>query len=154
MLKKNGGITLIALVITIIVLLILAGVSLAMLTGDDGVLNKASNAKIANDLGAAKDVVGTSAAAGIANYYENAYGSNPDTTKDVEDFIVEELTKKATAEATEAKIEASLPTTVTLTQAATGANGLELEYTNGNKTASVTGTITASGSITWGDIAY
>ena len=42
---KNGGITLIALVITIIVLLILAGVSIAMLTGENGVLTKASRAK-------------------------------------------------------------------------------------------------------------
>ena len=35
MFKKNKGITLIALVITIIVLLILAGVSIAMLTGEN-----------------------------------------------------------------------------------------------------------------------
>ena len=34
-LRKNKGITLIALVITIIVLLILAGVSIAMLTGNN-----------------------------------------------------------------------------------------------------------------------
>ncbi len=39
--KKQNGITLIALVITIIVLLILAGVSIAMLTGDNGILTKA-----------------------------------------------------------------------------------------------------------------
>ena len=39
------GITLIALVITIIVLLILAGVSIAMLTGDNGILNRATEAK-------------------------------------------------------------------------------------------------------------
>lgn len=37
-LKEKKGITLIALVITIIVLLILAGVSIAMLTGDNGIL--------------------------------------------------------------------------------------------------------------------
>ena len=43
--KKNGGITLIALVITIIVLLILAGVSIATLTGQNGVLSQAENAK-------------------------------------------------------------------------------------------------------------
>lgn len=43
--KKNNGITLIALVITIIVLLILAGVSLVTLTGDNGILTKASEAK-------------------------------------------------------------------------------------------------------------
>ena len=43
--KNIKGITLIALVITIIVLLILAGVSIAMLTGDNGILTQARNAK-------------------------------------------------------------------------------------------------------------
>ena len=45
---KNKGITLIALVITIIVLLILAGVSVAMLTGQNGILTQAQNAKTTN----------------------------------------------------------------------------------------------------------
>ncbi len=48
--KNNKGITLIALVITIIVLLILAGVSIAMLTGDNGILTKATEAGSATDL--------------------------------------------------------------------------------------------------------
>ena len=43
--KKQTGITLIALVITIIILLILAGVSIAMLTGNNGILTQAKNAK-------------------------------------------------------------------------------------------------------------
>ena len=43
--KRTKGITLIALVITIIVLLILAGVSIAMLTGENGLLNQAQTAK-------------------------------------------------------------------------------------------------------------
>ncbi len=43
--KFETGITLIALVITIIVLLILAGVSIAMLTGDNGILTKTTTAK-------------------------------------------------------------------------------------------------------------
>ena len=43
--KEQKGITLIALVITIIVLLILAGVSIAMLTGDNGILTQANNSK-------------------------------------------------------------------------------------------------------------
>ncbi len=42
--KNSKGITLIALVITIIVLLILAGVSIAMLTGNNGILTQAKNA--------------------------------------------------------------------------------------------------------------
>ena len=47
--NRNKGITLIALVITIIVLLILAGVTIATLTGDNGLLQKATNAKQANE---------------------------------------------------------------------------------------------------------
>ena len=43
--KTNNGITLIALVITIIVLLILAAVSIATLTGQNGILTQANNAK-------------------------------------------------------------------------------------------------------------
>ena len=43
--KNNKGITLIALVVTIIVLLILAGVSIAMLTGQNGILTNAQKAR-------------------------------------------------------------------------------------------------------------
>ncbi len=45
-LKNQRGITLIALVITIIVLLILAGISIAMLTGENGILIKSNEARI------------------------------------------------------------------------------------------------------------
>ena len=44
-LDNKKGITLIALVVTIVVLLILASVSIAMLTGDNGILTQAQNAK-------------------------------------------------------------------------------------------------------------
>ena len=47
--NEKNGITLIALVITIIVLLILAGVTIATLTGDNGLLQKAGEAKQASD---------------------------------------------------------------------------------------------------------
>ena len=43
--KYNFGITLIALIITIIILLILAGVTLNMVMGDSGIFGKANNAK-------------------------------------------------------------------------------------------------------------
>lgn len=45
LLKNRKGITLIALVITIIVLLILAGVTIATLTGENGILMQAGKAK-------------------------------------------------------------------------------------------------------------
>ncbi len=44
------GITLVALVVTIIVLLILAGVSIVMITGNNGILTQAQKAKIATEL--------------------------------------------------------------------------------------------------------
>ena len=44
MLKGQKGITLVALVITIIVLLILAGVSISLVVGQNGVLTRAQNA--------------------------------------------------------------------------------------------------------------
>ena len=43
--KEIAGITLIALVITIIVLLILAGISISMLSGDNSILNQAGRAR-------------------------------------------------------------------------------------------------------------
>ena len=53
--KNNKGITLIALVITIIVLLILAGVSIAMLTGSNGILTQAQNASTQTEIAEAKE---------------------------------------------------------------------------------------------------
>ncbi len=44
--KKAKGITLIALVVTIIILLLLAGISVQMLTGNNGILTRAEEAKI------------------------------------------------------------------------------------------------------------
>lgn len=53
--RHNKGITLIALVITIIVLLILAGVAISSLTAQNGVLNRAQDSKLLNINGAFTD---------------------------------------------------------------------------------------------------
>ena len=53
--KRKNGITLIALVITIIVLLILAGVSISALMGDNGILTNASNASEQSLIGTEKE---------------------------------------------------------------------------------------------------
>ena len=47
--KSSRGITLIALVVSIIVLLILSGISISMLSGDNGILQKAAEAKVKTD---------------------------------------------------------------------------------------------------------
>jgi len=55
--ETNQGITLIALVITIIVLLILAAVSVSVLFGEGGLLNRAETAKTETDEATAKEKV-------------------------------------------------------------------------------------------------
>ena len=81
LIEKNNkkGITLIALVITIIVLLILAGVSIAMLTGDNSLLGNAQKTGPANNIGAAKDEVGLAYNTAMQEYYETKYASTNGT---------------------------------------------------------------------------
>ena len=55
--KSNKGITLIALVVTIVVLLILAGVSISMLTGENGIITQAQKAKEESEIGEEKEAV-------------------------------------------------------------------------------------------------
>ena len=65
--KEKKGITLIALVITIIVLLILAGVTIAALSGDNGILQNATKAKEETEIGNEKDQIGIAIAGTIAD---------------------------------------------------------------------------------------
>lgn len=55
--NKENGITLIALVITIIVLLILVGITIATLTGENGILSRASEASIQTDIAQTKEQI-------------------------------------------------------------------------------------------------
>lgn len=64
---KEKGITLIALVITIIVLLILAGVSIATLTGENGILVKVSKAKEENKRESAKEQINLTVMSSLDN---------------------------------------------------------------------------------------
>lgn len=72
--KNNKGITLIALVVTIIVLLILAGVSIAMLTGQNGILNRGQSAAIESAVTDAKEQISLSVAEAITNWNSVKYG--------------------------------------------------------------------------------
>ena len=83
--KSTKGITLIALVVTIIVLLILAGVSIAMLTGNNGILTQGKRAKEEQAHAAVKE--------GIMLLY-NEYR----TKQEVNSSKVQEETKVASTE--------------------------------------------------------
>lgn len=78
--KNNKGITLIALVVTIIVLLILAGVSIAMLTGQNGILNRASDAGESTAVANAKEKVTLAINEAITDYYKDTYTGSEATT--------------------------------------------------------------------------
>ena len=82
--NKSRGITLIALVITIIVLLILAGVSIAMLTGENGLLSQAEDAKTETEKSGVEEAVDIA----MAEYY-----TRKNTGEDITlgDFLNEKL---------------------------------------------------------------
>lgn len=70
--NPEKAITLIALVVTIVVLLILAAVSISMLTGENGVITQAQNAKVQTEIGEEKEQVqlAATAAKGKTNWGE------------------------------------------------------------------------------------
>ena len=54
--KNKKRITLVALVVTIVVLLILAGTALAMVIGEEGILAKASEAAFRQEIGEVRNI--------------------------------------------------------------------------------------------------
>ncbi len=82
--KGTNGITLIALVITIIVLLILAGISITMLSGDNSILNNATRAKDATRGGEVQETVNLAATsnAGV-NYIEGTKKTRADVINEL-----------------------------------------------------------------------
>lgn len=89
-LKNQKGITLVALVVTIIVLLILAGVSLSLVAGGNGIINKSVRAVDETKVGAAKEQTELKLAELVADYYEEKYVNNTldDTITNARDYIV------------------------------------------------------------------
>lgn len=88
--KKNNGITLIALVITIIVLLILAGVSIAMISDQNGILGKAKSAKIDNALAEAVDQVNLKIIDLQTSYYQERYVDGT-VSSEIDDYMSAKL---------------------------------------------------------------
>ena len=78
----NTGITLIALVITIIVLLILAGISISMITGENGILQKTTEAKTQTEIGQEKEIVALAYSSALAKKAGNG-DPTPITSEDM-----------------------------------------------------------------------
>ncbi|MBR2290683.1 MAG: hypothetical protein IJ867_09020 [Clostridia bacterium] len=92
--KHSTGITLIALIITIIVLLILAGVTINVVVGDNGVLTQAQKAKEATDLAKEKELVelAISSSYSATSNYTKISGSElrNELEKEFDDYIFNE----------------------------------------------------------------
>ena len=85
--NNQKGITLVALVITIIVLLILAGVTIAALSGDNGILKRGSEAKVQTNVQNAKDLINLGVQECMTNYYNAKYVNNADDLTTIAAYI-------------------------------------------------------------------
>lgn len=81
-LKDNKAITLISLVVTIIVLLILAGISISMLAGDNSILQKATEAKTNTDNAQAKEELQLAISGAGVDYYSGKVQNTSQTFRD------------------------------------------------------------------------
>ena len=89
---KQNGITLIALVVTIIVLLILAGVSIAMLTGQNGILTQAQNSQEKTIAGEEKEQIELAYSSIIVSKLENSVTSR-DLQEELDKMVGADKTK-------------------------------------------------------------
>ena len=144
--KSTKGITLIALVVTIIILLLLAGISIAMLTGNNGVLTQAKSAKENTRVGEVQEKVKLAAQAALTDNLGNGIEkekfqeelnnmftqgeqvgleydeTNKKYTVTVDKYEVEVSNMGAVGEAKEAVIQAKLTLTYKNTEQKAGEN--------------------------------
>ena len=159
--KKSGGITLIALVVTIIVLLILAGVSLNLISGSDGILGRATSAENTHDIANAKEQADLFVTDTLSAYYEEVYvdktfsGSKLDYISDqigngvvIGDYFIKIVTG-GTAKVEKIQAVASLNGAYSAAELLTELN---IEVYKGNSTSGtkiLEGTIDTDGVIHW-----
>lgn len=138
MFKEQKGVTLIALVITIIVLLILAGVSIAFLTGDNGIITKSTKASAETNIAGAKETAATDVAAKYADYMEYKYASNTTNPGAASTFTAWLGTNKLTSTDTTKYTVSEDSLTITIVP-------------RNNANEQKTGTILDTGAIQWDD---
>ena len=80
---KNRGITLIALVVTVIVILVLAGISISMLTGENGILNRTAEAKEKTNDSQDLEYLKLKATEALMDYYQK------NTTENEDEYILD-----------------------------------------------------------------
>ncbi len=139
--KEEKGITLIALVITIIVLLILAGISIAMLTGQDGLFGRATGAAAESKVGEAKEYVSLTINDLVADYYEKLYSDGDAATKP-KDVNAKEYVKN--------KLNSTILSDTNYVSSVENSSNIILKPTNSTENKVVQGSYnTSTGKIDW-----
>ena len=128
--KNQNAITLVALVITILVLLILAGVALSLVVGENGITERAITASKTYDIAGAKEQVETLVGQYASEFYEKKYIKGSTTADTIGKYISEKLNGQTVGDYT-------ISTT----------DSQEITITNGTNTA--TGKINDNGSTEW-----
>ena len=142
---QQKGITLIALVITIIVLLILAGVAIATLSGNNSAPQKATEAAQKDAIAGAKDEIAMEAQEALLNYYNNKYVSKTSTGASGQADVQSVVAGAADTAVTNAKSRNKE------LLSSSGVNKETNVITLETKSFTVTGTIDTNGGITWSD---
>ena len=103
MTKKENGITIIALIVTIVVLLILAGVNISLIINRNGIISKAEVAKQETEIADEKEKINLSALAAQANNEEAVIRRN-DFDKELKKFFNEDYTLEPDSDAEEYEV--------------------------------------------------
>ena len=103
MAKKESGITIIALIVTIVVLLILAGVSISLIINRNGIISNAEVAKQETEIADEKEKINLSALAAQANNEEAVIRRN-DFDKELKKFFNEDYTLEPDSDAEEYEV--------------------------------------------------
>lgn len=140
--NNNKGITLIALIITIIVLLILAGVTIALITSNESAPEKAVQARTENQRGAAKDAATLLVAQKTQSYYEDKYVNRSSNVGTVLEYL------KGTAVLGSKDGQTTGEYTVKIADNGTDNTTGKITVKKGTELMA-TGTVNVGGTITW-----
>lgn len=141
--KKEMGITLVSLVVTIILLLILAGVTLALISGSEGILGRTTKAVEKHKIAEIKEKVELKVAEDVERFHEEKYVDfSIDNAMSAYEYL-KEKTEKTIQNGNEKY-------TITYTDSNTSDdNGIQVDYIKNRTQIAIKGTISQSGVINW-----
>lgn len=141
--KNSNAITLVALVITIIVLLIIAGVSLSLILGEDGITQRAINSGKTQNIARAKEELELDIANYGSEFYQAKYINGDPNTTSIQGYIMNKFDTRF-PNGQPGAYNDSYTLTVNKNE-----NQLTLKASTGSDRTTETATIETDGKVTW-----